>query len=112
MSISITPVTSDFAVAPQLTLADFPEIARLGYRSVINNRPDGEGGPDQPPSDDMRAAAQAAGLSYAFVPVAPSASDPAAIEQMRSLLNELPQPVLAFCRSGARSTKLFQAASR
>lgn len=111
MSITITPLTSDFAVAPQLSPGDLPEIARLGYRSVINNRPDGEGGPEQPHSSELGAAAEAAGLAYAFVPVTPAAADSNAVEQVRTLLGELPRPILAFCRSGARSTKLYNAAS-
>ena len=111
MSITITPLTSDFAVAPQLSPGDFAEIARLGYRSVINNRPDGEGGPDQPHSSMLGAAAQAAGLNYAYVPVTPAAADAQAVEQTRTLLDELPRPILAFCRSGARSTKLYNAAT-
>ncbi|HYD81636.1 MAG TPA: TIGR01244 family sulfur transferase [Paucimonas sp.] len=111
MSVTITPVAEGFSVAPQLTPADMAELARLGFRSVINNRPDGEGGPDQPSGEQMRAAAEAAGLAYAHVPSAPSADDPAVIERTRVVLRELPQPVLAFCRSGARSTKLFRAAT-
>lgn len=111
MSITITPLTSDFAVSPQLSPGDFAEIAQLGYRAIINNRPDGEGGPGQPDNATLAAAAQAAGLAYAFVPVTPAAEDPAAIEQTRALLDELPRPVLAFCRSGARATKLYRAAA-
>lgn len=110
MSITITPLTSDFAVAPQLSPGDLPEIARLGYRSVINNRPDGEGGPEQPLSSVLGAAAEAAGLAYAFVPISSAATDSEAIERVRALLGELPRPILAFCRSGARSTKLYNAA--
>lgn len=111
MSITITPLTSDFAVAPQLSPGDFAEIARLGYRSIINNRPDGEGGPEQPDNATLGAAAQAAGLSYAYVPVTSSATDSQAVEQTRTLLDEMPHPILAFCRSGARSTKLYNAAT-
>jgi uncharacterized protein (TIGR01244 family) len=110
MPITITPVTNDFSVAPQLSPADLGEIAQLGYRAVINNRPDGEGGPGQPAHAQMEEAARAAGLQYVYVPVAPSADDPAAIARMREVLQQLPRPVLAFCRTGTRSTKLFRAA--
>lgn len=110
MPVSITPVTSNFSVAPQLSPADLREIAQLGFRAVINNRPDGEGGPGQPDHMQMQQAAQAAGLDYVYVPVAPSADDATAIEHMREVLQQLPRPILAFCRSGNRSTKLFRAA--
>jgi len=111
MTVSITPVAEGFSVSPQIDLSDMAEIARLGYRAVINNRPDFEGGPDQPTGEQMRAAAEAAGLSYAHIPSAPTADDPAVIAKMRDALGAMPQPVLAFCRSGARSTKLYRAAS-
>lgn len=108
MSVSITPVADGFSVAPQLLPADLVEVARLGFRAVINNRPDGEGGPAQPSSEQLRAAAQAAGLVYEHVPSPPTADDAAAIARMRVLLQQLPQPVLAFCRTGTRSTKMFR----
>jgi uncharacterized protein (TIGR01244 family) len=111
MAVTVTPVAQGFSAAPQLAAADFAELARMGFRSVINNRPDGEAGPDQPTGEQLRAAAVAAGLAYVHIPSAPSADDPAVIEKMRAALGELPQPVLAFCRSGARSTKLYRAAT-
>lgn len=87
------------------------EAAAAGFRSVINNRPDFEGGPDQPSSAQMEAAALAAGLTYRHLPVNGAYQSPEEIEQFRQLLAELPRPILAFCRSGARSTRLFNAAS-
>lgn len=111
MSVTITPVAEDFSVAPQLHPNDLAELARLGFRSIINNRPDGEGGPDQPTGEQMRAAAEAAGLAYVHLPSAPSADDPTVIDKMRTTLKDLPQPVLAFCRTGTRSAKLFRAAT-
>ena len=32
------------------------------------------------------------------------------VEEMARLLKTLPEPILAFCRSGARSTNLYQMA--
>jgi len=111
MPINVTPVAEGFSVAPQLTPNELAEAASLGFRAVINNRPDGEGGPGQPTAAQMQVAAQAAGLAYVHIPSAPSADDPAVIDQMRAALKELPQPVLAFCRTGTRSGKLFRAAT-
>jgi uncharacterized protein (TIGR01244 family) len=85
--------------------------ARAGFKSVVNNRPDFEGGPDQPTSAQMEAAAQAAGLQYRFLPVNGGYQSPEEIAAFAQLLQELPRPLLAFCRSGARSTRLFIAAS-
>ena len=81
--------------------------AAAGYRSVINNRPDFEGGPDQPTHAAMEAAARAAGLEYAFLPVLGSYQTPEQAQAMAALMRELPKPVLAFCRTGTRSAKLY-----
>jgi uncharacterized protein (TIGR01244 family) len=82
-----------------------------GFRSVINNRPDFEGGPSQPTSQTIQQAAEAAGLAYVFLPVQSAYQSPAEIARMHELLEQLPKPVLAFCRSGARTTNLFRAAT-
>ncbi|TXH38450.1 MAG: TIGR01244 family phosphatase, partial [Burkholderiaceae bacterium] len=74
---------------------------------VINNRPDFEGGPEQPTSAQMKAAAEALGLAYAYLPVQGGFQSTEEIAAFRELLDALPGPVLAFCRSGARCTKLF-----
>ncbi len=81
-----------------------------GFRSVVNNRPDFEHGPDQPTSAEIEAAARAAGLEYRFLPVASGYQSPAEIAAFARLLQELPRPLLVFCRSGARSANLFMQA--
>jgi uncharacterized protein (TIGR01244 family) len=85
--------------------------ARAGFRSVVNNRPDFEEGPHQPTNASIEAAARSAGLEYRFFPVASGYQSPEEIAAFARLLAELPRPLLAFCRSGARSTRLFAAAS-
>lgn len=100
-------LSANLSVAPQMQPEAMAEAARLGFRSIINNRPDFEHGPDQPSSAQMAAAAQAAGLDYRFLPVDAGCQSQAEIAAFAALLAELPHPVLAFCRSGARSTKLY-----
>ncbi|MCH7344900.1 TIGR01244 family sulfur transferase [Pelomonas sp. CA6] len=107
---SIQTLTPDFSVAPQLAPEAMAQAAALGFRSVINNRPDHEGGAEQPTSAQMQAAAAAAGLQYRHLPVNGAYQSPEEIAAFKRLLDELPKPVLAFCRSGARSTRLFVAA--
>jgi uncharacterized protein (TIGR01244 family) len=104
-------LSAELSVAPQLDPDAMAWAAANGFRSVINNRPDFEGGPDQPSSAAMHAAAIAAGLRYAHLPVAPSVQTPDEIARFASLLADLPKPILAFCRSGARSGKLYHAAT-
>ena len=83
-------------------------IKAAGFASVINNRPDHEGGQAQPDSAALEVAARAAGLCYQHLPVPPSGHVDADAQQMVELVHSLPQPVLAFCRTGARSAALYQ----
>ena len=94
-------VTDQFSVAPQIELADIPRAAQDGYKLLINNRPDGEQ-PGQPTSAEVEAAAKAAGLAYAHVPVVGGPTSEAVHVEM-ALIADAPGPVLAFCRSGTRS---------
>ncbi len=109
--LPLRQVAVDVCVAPQLTPEAMAEAARAGFRSVVNNRPDFEHGPDQPTNAAIEAAARAAGLEYRFLPVAGGFQTPEQIAAFARLLEELPRPLLAFCRSGARSTKLYMQAS-
>ncbi|HUP08164.1 MAG TPA: TIGR01244 family sulfur transferase [Caldimonas sp.] len=106
----VQQLDATIAVAPQLEPQDLAWAANAGYRSVINNRPDFEGGPDQPTSAQIEAAAKAAGLAYAFLPVASGYQSPDEVERFAQLLETLPKPILAFCRSGARSGRLVRSA--
>lgn len=106
---NITRLTPDFFVSPQIRPEDMPAIVAAGFRAVLCNRPDDEE-PGQPDAAALGQAAQELGLAFLHVPVASpdiSASDARA---MRAALDRLPRPVLAFCRSGGRSTAMHAAA--
>jgi uncharacterized protein (TIGR01244 family) len=94
-------VTDDFSVAPQIALEDVARAKAEGFVLLINNRPDGES-PDQPGSDQFEAAAKAAGLGYAHIPVRGGPTQEQ-VETEHRLLAETQGPVLAWCRSGTRS---------
>lgn len=111
MDLQFEFVDSDFATCPQLLPSQLAAVAAAGFRSVINNRPDGEGGAEQPSSADIAAAAEAAGLRYAHLPVIPNDIAPEEIARMAALVDSLPKPTLAFCRSGARAAKLYRLAT-
>jgi uncharacterized protein (TIGR01244 family) len=105
--LPLRQIARDIFVAPQLEPAAMAEAARVGFRSVINNRPDFEEGPQQPTNASIEAAARVAGLEYRFLPVNGAWQTPQEVAAFRQLLDELPRPLLVFCRSGARSTRLF-----
>jgi uncharacterized protein (TIGR01244 family) len=108
--LPLRQVAPDVCVAPQLTPEAMALARDAGFKSVINNRPDFEHGPDQPTSAAIEAAAKSAGLQYVHQPVASGYQSPEEIAEFARLMRTLPHPVLVFCRSGARSARLFTAA--
>ena len=92
-----------FVFVRQLTVADIDEAAAQGIRLIVNNRPDGEE-PGQPASAEIEAAARATGIAYRHIPIA-GGFPPEQVEAMAQALEQ--GPVLAFCRSGTRSTFLW-----
>lgn len=110
--LPLRAIAPDVCVAPQLTPDAMAEAARAGFKSVVNNRPDFEHGPNQPTHAAIEAAALAEGLQYRFLPVNGGYQSPEEIAAFAQLLRELPRPLLVFCRSGARSTRLYMAATQ
>jgi uncharacterized protein (TIGR01244 family) len=104
--LELKRINDDISVAPQISPDDMPAIKAAGFKTVINNRPDDEA-PDQPTSATMQAAAEAAGLTYHFIPLGREGVSPEMIEAERAVLEGSDGPVLAFCRSGTRSTTLW-----
>ena len=111
MSTPINALTSDFAVAPQLSAQDMAAVAAAGFKSVIINRPDFEGGPDQPTAAAVAAAAVAAGMQVQYQPVVSGGMTPEDVQRFAALLKTMPAPVLAYCRSGTRCSVLYHAAT-
>ena len=104
--MDIRKINDSFSVAPQIAPEDMAAIAAQGFKTVISNRPDGET-PDQPSSSQMESAARAAGLHYRFVPVISGQMVRENVDDFAATLAEADGPVLAFCRSGTRSTTLW-----
>jgi sulfide:quinone oxidoreductase len=109
--MTFTRIAPTFSVAPQIAPGDVAEIAALGYRAIMCNRPDGES-PGQPSVEDIRAEAERCGLAFAFVPVISGRIDARNVADFADALAALPTPVLAYCRSGARCQNLWMLAGR
>lgn len=105
--MEIRHLSDGFAVSGQIAPADLPEIARLGFKTIICNRPDGEGA-GQPSFQAVADRAQELGLATAYVPVAPTGVTFEDRQSFAETLRRSPQPVLAYCRSGNRSATLWQ----
>ena len=99
-------VTEKLAVAPQPKLSHFQEFKRQGFTTIVNNRPDGED-PNQPGSAAEEAAAHAAGLDYVHIPVTSTGMTEEDARLLKETIGQAPGPVVAHCRSGARSFYLW-----
>jgi uncharacterized protein (TIGR01244 family) len=94
------------SVAGQISPEDIAAAAAEGFTFVINNRPDGEQ-LGQPSDAEMAAAAEAAGLGYAAIPITHAGFSEDQVVAMAEALAAAPGPVLAYCRSGTRSTYIW-----
>lgn len=93
--------------SPQITLAEVAYAKALGIGLIINNRPEHESD-DQTPGPDIEAAATAAGMVYVAIPVTHAGFSMTQVEAMQQALAQAGDaPVLAYCRSGTRSTLLW-----
>ena len=105
---SVEQIDQDFYVTPQVQPEELPALAAAGIGSIINNRPDLEGGADQPTSAQLEAAALAAGLEYRHLPVPPAGHTPEQARSMVDAVDALLKPVVAFCRTRRRSVALYR----
>ena len=104
--MDIRLLTAELSVSSQIAAADLNAIAEAGFRSIICNRPDGEG-PDQPLHAVIELAADAHRLQVRYLPVESGKVTDEQAAAFSALMAELPKPVLAFCRTGMRSTTMW-----
>jgi uncharacterized protein (TIGR01244 family) len=104
--LEVKRINDEMSVAPQISVDDIAAIKAAGFTAIINNRPDGEA-PNQPSGETIRQAAEAAGLSYHYIPLGREGVSPDMVEQTEAVLEGSTGPVLAYCRSGTRSTTLW-----
>jgi uncharacterized protein (TIGR01244 family) len=101
----MTPLDDKVLVAGQIDPDALPALAAYGVTMIVNNRPDDEE-PGQPTSAELERAAGEAGLAYRHIPVAGGFSAEQ-VEAMAEALDSAEGKVLAFCKSGTRSTWLW-----
>lgn len=107
--MDLKTLTASISVSPQITPDDLQEIKDQGFRSIICNRPDGEG-VDQPSFDEIAAAAKALGMDVRYLPIVAGKVSDEDAGLFDQALTELPGPTLAYCRSGTRSATLWSLA--
>ncbi|MDP1558123.1 MAG: TIGR01244 family sulfur transferase [Nitrosomonas sp.] len=112
MRIVMTQLDEKLSVTGQISIDDIHEIAESGFKSIICNRPNDEGGGDQPSSEELEAAAKSMGITFTYLPVAIGAISTEHGAAFKKLINELPGPILAFCGSGKRAAALYDLAKQ
>lgn len=103
-------LNENMLVSPQLALEDIAAAAALGVTTIVNNRPDGEE-PSAPQGEAVEAATAAAGMNYVAIPVGHSGFSEPQVDAMIAAMEQAEGPILAYCRSGTRSTLLWALAS-
>ena len=104
--MDIRQLSSDYSVSPQIDPSDMPAIASAGFKTVINNRPDSENPPDLQ-AENIKSAAEAAGLNFVDNPFGSMGLGLEVIERQGDAINASNGPVLAYCRSGTRSATIW-----
>jgi uncharacterized protein (TIGR01244 family) len=104
--MDIRQIDEGYAVTGQISPDDVRDIAAEGYQAIICNRPDGES-PDQPDFAEVAKVAEKAGIPIYYVPVVSGQLTQDDVDAMASALEASEGPVLAYCRSGARSTNIY-----
>jgi len=107
----IRQLDDNILVSGQIAPEQVRELPGQGVTMIVNNRPDGED-PGQPLSADIEAAAKEAGIDYRFLPIR-RGPGPSEVEEMQQVMRDCGDgKLLAFCRSGARSTFAWALARR
>jgi len=104
--MDLRKLTDDISVAPQLSPDELAQAAEMGFKTVICNRPDGEDF-NQPVAEDMADVAGDSGMTFVHQPVVSGGVTMDDVEQFGKLLEDMPKPILAYCRSGTRCSTLW-----
>ena len=104
--MDIKSLTPNLSVSPQILASELQAVADAGFKALICNRPDGEGA-DQPSFDEIAQAAARLGLQARYLPAETGKVRDEDGKAFGALLHTLPGPVLAYCRTGMRSTTLW-----
>jgi uncharacterized protein (TIGR01244 family) len=107
--MDIRTVDGDYCVTGQIEVGDIAAVARAGFKTLICNRPDEEAA-GQPAHAPIFAAAQDSGMVCHFIPVTSAGVCSENVDALKLVLANAERPVLAYCRSGARSTMIYQMA--
>ncbi|MBZ0129009.1 MAG: TIGR01244 family phosphatase [Rhodobacteraceae bacterium] len=104
--MDIKQIDHDYSVSGQLTEADLVAVKAAGFATVICNRPDDEIEPDLH-AQFMAAEAARLGLGFVYNPVSGRGMTMTNLQAQEEAIAASGGPVLAYCRSGMRSTVVW-----
>ncbi len=104
--MDIKALTTNLSVSPQILVNEMEAVAQAGFKAIICNRPDGEG-PDQPSFKEIETAAEHYGIQARYLPAETGKVSDQDGKTFGQLLETLPGPILAYCRTGMRSTTMW-----
>jgi uncharacterized protein (TIGR01244 family) len=110
MSFNPTKISDDFSSSPQIEVEDLAIIASHGFKTILNCRPDNEGGAAQPTSTQLKISAEQHGMQYFHFPVAMGAANGQVDQNAAQALAVAQKPILGFCKSGMRASNFYRTA--
>ena len=102
-------LNAQVSVAGQMTTDKFQQLIKAGFKSVIVNRPDQEQG-NTISVTQLRQIAEQSQISVIYQPILSGKISQTDVSEFAKYYNELPKPILMVCRSGSRSSILFNQA--
>jgi uncharacterized protein (TIGR01244 family) len=107
----LVPIDEKTLVCGQIQLDDLDDIAASGVRLIVNNRPDGESPLGQPSAKEMEAEAARHGMAFLNLPFTAATLTPEHVTIFAEALSQADGKILAYCRTGNRSSMIWAAAN-
>ncbi|ALE02987.1 TIGR01244 family sulfur transferase [Bartonella ancashensis] len=107
--MNLQQIEQHFFASSQISIQDIPKLASDGFKTIICNRPDQED-LDQPLFNVIQETALHYGIQSHYVPITPPTIEQSSIDAMREVLKTAPRPIVAYCRHGTRSIRLYNLA--
>lgn len=99
-------INQQLSVFGQISKNDLLAAQQQGFKTVVNNRPDNES-EEQISNAELEQYAKELDLTYFYLPIAPAGISDQEAQQFEQIFNQQTGPLLAFCRTGNRSTRLW-----
>ncbi len=102
-------LNTQVSVSGQMTTAKFRDLLQDDFKSVIVNRPDQETG-NLVSVNQLRNIAEQSHVGVIYQPINAGKVFQTDVVEFAKYYHELPKPILMICRSGSRSSVLFNQA--